>query len=263
MIEKQQEIEVVDHILTTTRAVRFNYDFERAVDRAIVEECLRIGFQAPTGGNQQNWAWVVVGDPETKRHMADIYRAGMAWNNRALPERPKDGRLDAKGFEQAIAELRANPPDGQKRISIDHDEKHGGKGGSGFRMYHQPEGWVGPSRGSDFLAVNMERLPYLLVPAFRVQDREAFNDSVFLQGCGWGSVLQAVWNFMLALRVRGLGSTWGTVHLHFEEEMGDLLGIPRNYVQAGMFPIGWASKANFKPADRSFSEATAIHWDRW
>ena len=34
------------------------------------------------------------------------------------------------------------------------------------------------------------------------------------------------WSFMLALRARGLGSVWTTLHLQHEEEAAELLGIP-------------------------------------
>ena len=51
-----------DELLTTTRSVRKRLDFDRPVERAVVEECLEIAFQAPTGGNRQGWHWVVVED---------------------------------------------------------------------------------------------------------------------------------------------------------------------------------------------------------
>src|SRR5580765_5700280 len=64
-------------LLTTTRTVRKRLDFTRPVDRSIVEECLRIAWQAPNGSNQQMYGWVCVDDPGTKEAMADIYRAGL------------------------------------------------------------------------------------------------------------------------------------------------------------------------------------------
>src|SRR5688572_28121007 len=56
--------------LTTTRAVRKRLDLERPVDRAVVEECLRLAFQAPNGSNGQLWAWVLVDDPDLRQGMA-------------------------------------------------------------------------------------------------------------------------------------------------------------------------------------------------
>jgi nitroreductase len=51
-----------DRLLTTTRAVRRRLDFDRPVERSVIEECLAIALQAPTGGNQQRWHFVVVTD---------------------------------------------------------------------------------------------------------------------------------------------------------------------------------------------------------
>ena len=52
-----------DEVLTTTRSVRKRLDFDRPVDRKLVEECIEIALQAPTGSNSQGWAFVVVEDP--------------------------------------------------------------------------------------------------------------------------------------------------------------------------------------------------------
>ncbi len=41
----------------------------RPVPRDIIEECLRAAGTAPNGANLQPWHFVVVGDPEVKRHI--------------------------------------------------------------------------------------------------------------------------------------------------------------------------------------------------
>ena len=53
-----------DGVLTTTRSVRKRLDLEKPVEREIVEECLDIALQAPTGSNTQGWQWVFITDPE-------------------------------------------------------------------------------------------------------------------------------------------------------------------------------------------------------
>lgn len=65
-----------DEVLTTTRSVRKRMDFARPVEREVLEECLRIAQQAPTGSNRQTWQFVVVTDATTRRALADIYRKG-------------------------------------------------------------------------------------------------------------------------------------------------------------------------------------------
>ena len=68
---------------------------------------------------------------------------------------------------------------------------------------------------------------------------------------------------MLALRSRGLGSAWTTLHLSYEEEVADLLGIPADkYSQAGLFPIAYTKGTDFKPAARLPVESV-VHFDTW
>src|SRR2546425_7908791 len=76
MTLRQLDITPVE-LLTTTRTVRKRLDFSRPVDRSIVEECLRLAWQAPNGSNQQMYGWVCVDDPDTRAAMADVYRNGL------------------------------------------------------------------------------------------------------------------------------------------------------------------------------------------
>ena len=62
-----------DELLTTTRAVRKRLDLTRPVDRSVVEECIEIAMQAPSGSNRQTWQWVLVDDPAKKKALADLY----------------------------------------------------------------------------------------------------------------------------------------------------------------------------------------------
>ncbi len=69
------DLHVVDHLLTTTRAVRKRLDLGRPVPDEVVTECLRIAIQAPTASNTQSWRWVVVTDPDKRAALADLYRS--------------------------------------------------------------------------------------------------------------------------------------------------------------------------------------------
>jgi nitroreductase len=68
----------VDEVLTTTRAVRRRLDFQRPVERSVLEECLLIAQQAPTGSNRQTTHFVVITDEALRRSVADVYRRGAA-----------------------------------------------------------------------------------------------------------------------------------------------------------------------------------------
>jgi nitroreductase len=64
-------------LLTTTRTVRKRLDFERPVERAVLEACLETALQAPNGSNMQLWRWVAVDDRDRIAALAEIYSAAL------------------------------------------------------------------------------------------------------------------------------------------------------------------------------------------
>src|SRR5215471_13554688 len=66
----------LDEVLKTTRSVRKRLDFSRPVEPEVIQECLELALQAPTGGNSQGWHFVVVTDAEKRLALGDIYRRG-------------------------------------------------------------------------------------------------------------------------------------------------------------------------------------------
>ncbi|MBL8776785.1 MAG: nitroreductase family protein [Acidimicrobiales bacterium] len=111
-----------------------------------------------------------------------------------------------------------------------------------------------------YLREHFHEVPAMVIPlqAGRADGAEAFGAASY-----WGSILPAVWSFMLALRERGLGSAWTTLHLPKEREAAELLGIPYDaYTQAGLFPVAYTKGTDFKPASRIPAEQL-IHWDEW
>lgn len=98
------------------------------------------------------------------------------------------------------------------------------------------------------LADKLDRMPALLIPLMAGRPD---GKGVVDQAAMWGSIIQAVWSFMLALRERGLGSTWATVTTRREREIAELLGIPYGeYTQVGMFPIAYTIGTDFRRAWR-------------
>ena len=201
-----------DQLLTTTRSVRKRLDFDRPVEREVVNECLRVALQAPSGGNRQAWHWVFVTDPEKKRAITEYYR---------------------EAFVQAYGpDVVPEMTDTQRRM------------------------WL----SARYLADNFDRVPIMLIPC---QWNRVEGERNAVQAGYWGSLLPAVWSFMLALRSRGLGSAWTTLHLEHEREVADLLGIPyERCTQGGLFPIAYTKGTDFKPGARNAAEGI-VHWDAW
>ena len=70
----QFDTEMTDSLLSTTRAVRKRLDFDRPVPRDVIEKCIDLSQQAPTGTNSQSWRWLIVEDPDKRAALADLYR---------------------------------------------------------------------------------------------------------------------------------------------------------------------------------------------
>lgn len=86
---------------------------------------------------------------------------------------------------------------------------------------------------------------------------------VAVQAARWGTIVPAVWSFMLAARTRGLGTCWTTFHLGYEEEAAELLGIPyEDVMQVALIPVAYTIGTDFRPARRKPLE-TMVHWDGW
>jgi nitroreductase len=95
---------------------------------------------------------------------------------------------------------------------------------------------------------NLHRVPAMLIP---LMPGRPDGLPAFAQAGMWGSIVQAVWSFMLALRERGLGSVWTTVSVRHEKQIAELLGIPMDkFTQVGLFPVAYTIGTDFKPAWR-------------
>ncbi|MEL7157502.1 MAG: nitroreductase family protein [Actinomycetota bacterium] len=193
------DLEQVDALLSTTRAVRKRLDFERDVPDDVLLECLQLAVQAPTGSNRQGWRWMVVRDQAKKQGLADLYRqAGGAY------------------LKEAAKTVEAGSQTGRVMDS------------------------------ANFLADRLQDVPVMVIPMIvgRVEDNPNSGAGLF------GSIIPAMWSFQLALRSRGLGSCYTTLHLGHEAEAAELLGIPPHLTQAGLLPVAYTKGTDFKPADR-------------
>jgi nitroreductase len=113
-----------------------------------------------------------------------------------------------------------------------------------------------------YLAENLHRAPVMLIPCMSGRTDDANTNSV-RQASLYGSILPAVWSFMLAARARGLGSSFTTLHLMYEREAAAVLGIPYERVtQTALIPVAYTKGQNFKPAERKPLE-TVLHLESW
>ncbi|MBW0011949.1 nitroreductase family protein [Mycobacterium sp.] len=91
---------------------------------------------------------------------------------------------------------------------------------------------------TEWLVENMSRVPLLVIPCYQPYLPTIDGDESFPQATLYGSIFPPVWNFQLALHTRGYGTCITTLHLHREDEVRRLLGIPPTYVQGCLLPVG-------------------------
>jgi nitroreductase len=203
---------VTDLLLSTTRSVRKRLDIDRPVPRSVIDECLQLAVQAPTGSNAQRWRWVVVTDPDRRAALARMYAEG------------------GRGYLAAAAQ---NEMDPQTR-----------------RVYES----------ALVLCDVLDKVPVHVVPCIEGRPEGKPNVAV---ASFFGSIMPAAWSFMLALRSRGLGSAWTTLHLWKEKEAAELLGIPFDSVtQVALLPVAYTVGTDFRPAARPPVESIT-YWDSW
>jgi nitroreductase len=195
-----------DKLLTTTRSVRKRLDLGRPVEPEVIAECIDIAMQAPTGTNAQNWAFVVVTDPDKKAAIAKIYRQGAEM-------------MAGSGYPPPL-------PEGDPREHV------------------MPK----VMESAEHLGSILDQVPVFVIAC--VKGRVENVPMVIAQASTYGSILPAAWSFMLALRARGLGTAWTTIHLFSEAEVSTMLGIPEDWTQTVLFPVAYYTGDDFKPAKR-------------
>ena len=217
-----------DQLLSTTRAVRKRLDMDREVPLDVLDECLEMAIQAPSGSNAQGWQFVLVTDRE---------------------------KIEAIGgyYKQAYDVYKTMP------ISIHHLNQDTGDS-------TLSDSQVRSASSADFLGDNMGRVPAMMIPCIAGRSDQPLPPGMpagVAHTGVLGSIIPACWSFMLAARARGLGTSWTTAHLFHERAVADLLGIPYDdYQQVALIPVAYTIGTDFKPAYRA-PASTVTHVNKW
>ena len=119
---------------------------------------------------------------------------------------------------------------------------------------------IGIIDSSTYLAEHLAEVPVHVIPI--ALDRLPPDVQQGTMAGFYGSILPAVWSFQLAARSRGLGSAWTTLHLAYEREVGELLGIPETVSQVALLPVAYYTGDDFKPGVRRPAEEVT-YWNGW
>lgn len=128
---------------------------------------------------------------------------------------------------------------------------------AGFEKREPDAGRQRVTDSAAHLADVLGRVPVLLIPCL-----EAATLPEGSQAGLWGSLLPAAWSYMLAARARGLGTAWTTLHLRYEQEIAELLGLPAAVRQGALIPTAYYTGTSFRPATRVPVEEV-LHVDGW
>lgn len=219
------DLTTVNKLLTTTRSVRKRLDLSRPVEPEVIEECLELAIQAPTGGNSQGWHFVVVSDAAKRARIGELYRESF--------------------YIYAQSDQEQGVTRGETEVSGTVGE--------------QVEQRMRVVKSAVYLANHMGEVPLMIIPCIHGRAEELGQ---MAQAGLYGSILPAAWSLMLALRARGLGAAWTTLHLRYEKEIAGLLGIPDDVTQAALLPVAYFTGEDFRPAKR-IPARELTSWDGW
>lgn len=94
------------------------------------------------------------------------------------------------------------------------------------------------------LAEHLSEVPAIVIPTIIGRHDGGSRPGLF------DSVIQAAWSFCLALRARGLGTTWVTAALQDEAKVKEILGIPEHMTEIVLFPVAYTKGTDFRRAPR-------------
>ena len=200
------------------------------VPEALITQIFDAAIRAPSGGNAQSWAFVVVRDPDLRRQLGVIYRKASDIAEAIYAARGRPPHLTERQYAHLMA---------SGKYLWDH-------------MGEAPVLLLPCSRHSVLPA--REALPRDIVA--RWQDEVAYAERI--RGA---SIYPAVQNIILTCRALGLGTVITTNHIRCEDEVKALLGIPEDVSTWALMPIGWPID-KFGPLTRR-PIAEVVHADRW
>jgi nitroreductase len=112
---------------------------------------------------------------------------------------------------------------------------------------------------ADYLGDVMGRVPAMVIP---VSTGRLTSEMPAAAAGYYGSIVPAVWSFQLALRARGLGSCYTTLHLMDEAAANEVLGMPDDVTAVALLPVAYTKGTDFKPAQRGPVERIT-YFNQW
>jgi nitroreductase len=112
-------------------------------------------------------------------------------------------------------------------------------------------------QGAKYLAENLARVPALVILTVVGRHDGSGRPGLF------DSVIQAGWSFQVALRARGIGTTWTTMYMREADAVAELLDIPDEVTQVALFPVAYSIGTDFSPTKRRLPAKEITYFDRY
>lgn len=227
MTEPADEIGLFEAIHTARSLRRFRPD---RVPEALISRVLDAATQAPSAGNAQNWAFVVVRDPVLRRRLGEFYGKASKIAQAMYAARGRPAHLSEQQFRHMLNR-------------------------GAYLWQHIAEAPV--------IIVACLRKPVVPSPdALPPEIRERHSEELaYAERIRGASIYPAIQNMILACRALGLGTTITTNHIRCEDEVRALLGLPDDYDSFAMMPIGWPIDGFGPLTRRPLHEV--VHADGW
>jgi nitroreductase len=227
MDDSTPEIALFEAIHTARSLRRLKPD---PVPESLITQILDAAIRAPSAGNAQNWAFVVVRDAERRRELGAIYRK-------------------ASDIAQAMYAARGQPA-------------HLSEGGYRRLMTTGAHLWDHMGKAPVIVIPCLKRPVVPPAQSLPPDIRAHYQDELaYVARIRGASIYPAIQNILLACRALGLGTTITTNHIRCEAEVRTLLGLPDDVDSFAMMPIGWPVDGFGPLTRRPLSEV--VHADGW
>jgi nitroreductase len=200
------------------------------VPEPLITRILEAAIHAPSAGNSQNWAFMIVRDPDLRRGLGMIYRKASDIASAMYEARGRPAHLTEAAYRRMMT--------------------------TGAHLWdHMGDAPV--------ILIPCQRQPNVpplatIAAGMRVHYE---NELAYADRIRGSSIYPAVQNILLACRALGLGTTITTNHIRCEDDVRQLLGLPDDVDTFAMMPIGWPIDNFGTLTRRPLSEVA--HADRW
>jgi nitroreductase len=111
-------------------------------------------------------------------------------------------------------------------------------------------------RSAKYLAEHIADVPVMIFACVK-----RYTDAARKGQPMWGAIYPAIQNLCLAARAYGLGTSITGLHMMFAEEIDARLGVPAEYANIALVPVGYP-KGRWGRPDRK-PALSVTFWERW